>query len=218
MRKLFGRESLIEGHSRQHVELVYQCVLKLKELMPPFYRGEFEILDAKVEEVSVLEHQADEVRRIMEIEFYKGAFLPFDREDRIVLAELVDNVADMTQEAAYGISLSRITFPPKYQEDFDELVEEVCNSISVLKDCIELLDTDLGKAISKAHELEVKEESVDVIERKIIKKLYQSYRNDEFGILRLIELKKMVKRLGNIVDRAEDASDRVPIIAAKRKG
>ena len=59
---------------------------------------------------------------------------------------------------------------------------------------------------------------MDIIERSIIKKLYQSYRDDEFGILRLIELKTMVTRLGNIVDRAEDASDRVPIIAAKRKG
>lgn len=218
MKKFFGKESLVEEHSRQHVELVYQCVYKLKELMPPFYKGDFELLDAKVIEMSILETQADEVRRIMEIEFYKGAFLPFDREDRIILAELVDNVADITQEAAYGISLSRITFPPEYQEDFDELVEEVINSISVLKDCIELLDVDLGKALKKAHEVEEREVAVDIIERKIIKKLYKSYRNDEFGILRLIELKKMVTRLGNIVDRAEDASDRVPIIAAKRRG
>jgi uncharacterized protein len=218
MRKFFGKESMVEGHSRQHMELVYECVQKLKEIMPPFYRGEFEILDAKVIEMSILETKADEVRRIMEIEFFKGAFLPFDREDRIILAELVDNVADMTQEAAYGISLSRITFPPHYQEDFDELVDEVINSIAVLKDCIELLDVDLGKALAKAHEVEEREIKVDIIERRIIKKLYQSYRNDEFGILRLLELKKMVTRLGNIVDRAEDASDRVPIIVAKRKG
>lgn len=218
MKKFFGKESLVEEHSRQHVELVYQCVYKLKEIMLPFYKGDFELLDAKVIEMSIMETQADEVRRIMEIEFYKGAFLPFDREDRIILAELVDNVADITEEAAYGISLSRITFPPEYQEDFDELVEEVINSISVLKDCIELLDVDLGKALKKAHEVEEREVAVDIIERKIIKKLYKSYRNDEFGILRLIELKKMVTRLGNIVDRAEDASDRVPIIAAKRRG
>ena len=218
MKKFFGKESLVEEHSRQHVELVYQCVHKLKEIMPPFYSGDFELLDAKVIEMSILETQADEIRRIMEIEFYKGAFLPFDREDRIILAELVDNVADITQEAAYGINLSRITFPPEYQEDFDELVDEVIESISVLKDCIELLDVDLGKALKKAHEVEEREVSVDIIERKIIKKLYKSYRNDEFGILRLIELKKMVTRLGNIADRAEDASDRVPIIAAKRRG
>lgn len=218
MRKFFGKESLVEGHSRHHMELVYQCVKKLKELMPLFYKGEFELVDAKVIEMSILETQADEVRRIIELEFFQGAFLPFDREDRIILAELVDNVADMTQEAAYGINLSRITFPPHYQEDFDELVDAVIDSISVLKECIELLDVDLGEALQKAHEVEEREVAVDIIERRIIKKLYQSYRDDEFGILRLLELKKMVTRLGNIVDRAEDASDRIPIIAAKRRG
>jgi uncharacterized protein len=218
MRKFFGKESQVEQHSHEHMELVYQCVHKLKEIMPPFYKGDFDLLDAKVIEMSILETQADEVRRVMELEFFKGAFLPFDREDRIILAELVDNVADMTQEAAYGISLSRITFPLEYQEDFDELVDSVIDSISVLKECIELLDVDLEKALNKAHEVEEREIAVDMIERRIIRKLYKSYRNDEFGILRLLELKKMVVRLGNIVDRAEDASDRVPIIAAKRKG
>jgi uncharacterized protein len=218
MRRLFGQEAIVEKHSRQHVKLVYQCVQKLKELMPPFYQGDFDVLDAKVEEMSRLEHQADDVRRMMEIEFYRGAFLPFDREDRIILAELVDSVADIAQEAAYGISLSHIIFPPEFQGDFSELVEEVCDSVSVLKDCIELLDVDLGEAIAKAHEVEAREEAVDRLEREIIKKLYQSYRNDEFGILKLIELKEMVIRMGNIVDRAEDASDRVPIIAAKRRG
>lgn len=218
MRKIFGKESEVEKHSRKHVELVFECVKKLKEIMPPFYLGEFDILDAKVIEMSILETKADEVRRVMEIEFFQGAFLPFDREDRIILAELVDNVADMTQEAAYGISLSRITFPPHYKDDFEELVDEVIDSIAVLKECIELLDVDLGQALKKAHEVEEREIKVDMIERRILKKLYQSYRDEEFGILRLLELKNMVTRLGNIVDQAEDASDRVPIIAAKRKG
>jgi uncharacterized protein len=218
MRKIFGRESNVEKHSHEHVELVYKCVWKLKELMPPFYQGDFDTLDVRVEEMSQLEHQADEIRRKMEIEFFKGAFLPFDREDRIILAELVDSVADMAQEAAYGISLSHITFPAQYHDDFSELVDEVCDSISVLKECVALLDVDLEQAILKAHEVEVREEKVDRIEREIIKRLYQSYRDDEFGILKLIELKEMVLRMGNIVDRAEDASDRIPIIVAKRRG
>ncbi len=65
-----------------------------------------------------LEHDADDIRRKMEIEFFKGAFLPFDREDRIILAEDVDSVADIIQETAFGICLARINFPSGYKEDF----------------------------------------------------------------------------------------------------
>lgn len=51
-----------------------------------------------MEELSKLEHKADVLRRQMEIEYYHGAFLPFDREDGIVLAELLDNV-DRAEDA-----------------------------------------------------------------------------------------------------------------------
>ncbi|MBP2046558.1 TIGR00153 family protein [Methanobacterium aggregans] len=218
MKKLFKKESEVEKHSKEHVELVYECVQGLKKLMEFFYSNDFDSLDGEVEKISQLEHSADIIRRNMEIEFYDGAFLPFDREDRIILAELVDGVADITQEAAYGIGLSRIQFPEKFQEDFMEITQGVLNSVAILKDCIELLDVDLRATILKAHELEEMEDAVDRIERRILRKLYDSYRNKEFGILTLLELKSAVLRLGNVVDRAEDASDRVLIIVAKRKG
>ena len=62
------------------------------------------------------------------------------------------------------------------------------------------------------------EDKADVMERKILKTLYQLYWDEEIGILTLTELKNITIKLGNIVDRAEDASDRALIIAAKRRG
>lgn len=218
MRNLFKKESKVEQYSKDHVEMVYESLNRLKKLMEYFYTNEYESIDKTVEEISELEHGADEIRRKMEIEFFNGAFLPFDREDRIILAEQVDSVADMTKETAYGICLSRINFPEDYKEDFSDLIESVYDTVTSLKKCIELLDEDLGDALKKAHEVENLEDAVDKIERRILRKLYISYNNDEIDILTHIELKSTVLRLGSIADRAENASDRVPIIVAKRKG
>ena len=218
MRNLFKRESKVEQYSKDHVEMVYECLNQLKMLMEYFYNNEFDSIDKKVEEISELEHNADEIRRKMEIEFFKGAFLPFDREDRIILAEQVDSVADITQETAFGICLSRIKFPEEYKDDFSDLINSIYHTVTALKKCIELLDEDLGEALTKAHEIEKLEDAVDKIERKILKRLYISYKNQEIDILTHIELKSTVLRIGNIADRAENASDRVPIIVAKRKG
>jgi len=218
MRKLFGKEREIEKHSKEHAELVYECFNKLEELMVHFYRNEFDLIDERVREISEIEHKADVLRRKMEMEFYHGAFLPFDREDRIMLAEVVDSVADIIEAAAYGISLSKIRFPEEFEEDFSQLIDTISDAVYVLKECIELLDVDLGAAISKAHEVEEKEDIVDKIERRILKKLYESYRNEEIGILKLMELKDTVQKLGHIADRAENASDRALIIVAKRRG
>jgi predicted phosphate transport protein (TIGR00153 family) len=218
MKGFFSKETQVEKYSKLHVELVYECVNKLKDLMDHFYKHDFDLMDSEVDEIGRIEHEADEIRRKMETEFFHGAFLPFDREDRIVLAEQVDSVADATESTAYAISLGKINFPILFREDFIELVDASCDTVSVLRECIKLLDTDLGAALSKAHEVEEKEDDGDKIERRIIRRLYEAYRNDEISILKFIELKNITEKIGNIADRAEDASDRVPIIVAKRKG
>ena len=79
MVKWFGKESVVEKHSKKHVELVYECIQKFKEVMDCFYQNEFDKMDEKVKAVTELEHKADIIRRQMEIEFFNGAFLPFDR-------------------------------------------------------------------------------------------------------------------------------------------
>ncbi len=218
MKRFFGKENEVEKLSKLHVELVYECVHKLKDVMKHFYEHDFESMDEEVKEITRMEHEADEIRRKMEIEFFHGAFLPFDREDRIVLAEQVDAVADEVESTAYAISLGKITFPKSFKEDFKELVDASCDAVSLLKECLELLDTDLGDAFSKAHDIEEKENEGDKIERRIIRGLYDAYRNDEISILKFIELKNITEKIGNIADRAEDASDRIPIMVAKRKG
>jgi predicted phosphate transport protein (TIGR00153 family) len=218
MKRFFGKETEVEKLSKLHVELVYQCVYKLVDVMEHFYEHNIDSVDDGVNEVTRIEKEADDIRRKMEIEFFKGAFLPFDREDRINLAEQVDSVADAVQSTAYAISLGKITFPESFREDFTELVKISCDTVALLRDCIEMLDTDLGAALSKTHDIEKKEDEGDIVERRIISRLYDAYRTDEVSILKFIELKDITEKIGNIADRAEDASDRVPIIVAKRKG
>lgn len=217
MSRFFGRETEVEKYSKLHVRLVYECAHKLKDVMIHFYQGNYELVDQEVEEITRYENEADEIRRKMEVQFYHGAFLPFDREDRIVLAELVDSVADATQSAAYALSLGRIEFPPQFEEDFIKLVESSCETVSVLKESVDLLEKDLSLSLSKAHEVEVFEEQGDIIERKVILKLYEAYKKKEIDLFTFLELKNVAEKIGNISDRSEDASDRIPIIVAKRK-
>ncbi|HEX3012833.1 MAG TPA: TIGR00153 family protein [Methanobacterium sp.] len=218
MRGLFNKETEVEKLSKLHVELVYQSVYKLIDVMEYYYKHDFDSMDDEVKEITRIEKEADDIRRKMEIEFFKGAFLPFDREDRINLAEQVDSVADAVQSTAYSISLGKITFPESFKEDFTDLVKASCDTVALLRDCIKMLDVDLGAALSKTHDIEEKEDEGDIVERRIISRLYDAYRSEEISILKFIELKNIAEKIGNIADRAEDASDRVPIIVAKRKG
>jgi predicted phosphate transport protein (TIGR00153 family) len=84
--------------------------------------------------------------------------------------------------------------------------------------CVEKLDVDMGESVAKAHQVEYLEDEADAMERKIIKTLYNLYRDEKIDLFTLMELKNITIKLGTIVDRAENASDRALIIAAKRRG
>ncbi len=218
MRKFFLKESKVEFYAKEHVKKVYECYKEFEKMMPHFYNGDYEKVEILTRKISALEHEADEIRRRMEMGFYEGAFLPFDREDRIILTENVDKVADTIESTAFTISLSKVEFPANFKEDFEAFMNIIRQIVEALKDCINSLEEDLTEAIRKAHEIEKLEEKADEIERGILAKLYNSYRHEEIGVVKLLGMKEVTINLGNIADRAEDASDRVLIIAAKRRG
>ena len=66
MRNLFKRESKVEQYSKEHVDMVYESLNQLKILMEHFYNNEFDKVDKKVDKISKLEHDADDIRRKME--------------------------------------------------------------------------------------------------------------------------------------------------------
>jgi len=218
MRKFFLKESKVEFYAKEHVKKVYECYKEFEKMMPHFYNGDYEKVDILTGKVSALEHEADEIRRKMEMGFYEWAFLPFDREDRIMLTENVGKVADTIESTAFTISLSKVEFPQTLKKILKHSWNIIRQIVEALKDCINSLEEDITEAIQKAHEIEKLEEKADEIERGILAKLYNSYRHGKIGVFKFLGMKEVTIHLGNIADRAEDASDRVLIIAAKRRG
>src|SRR5690606_7949279 len=110
-----------------------------------FYQGNFKRVSELTKEIAITEHEADEIRREMEIEFYEGAFLPFDREDRIMLVESIDKVADVIESTAFTVSLGQVSLPPEFRDDFRRMMETIKGTMEALIDCVELLEKDLGE-------------------------------------------------------------------------
>jgi len=82
--------------------------------MNRFFGRETEVKKYSMLHVRLVYECAHKLKDVM-AQFYQGAFLPFDRGDRIVLAELVDSVADATQSSACAISFGRIDFPLQFK-------------------------------------------------------------------------------------------------------
>ncbi|MBC7320757.1 DUF47 family protein, partial [bacterium] len=67
MRKFFLKESKVEFYAKEHVKKVYECYKEFEKMMPHFYNGDYEKVEILTRKVSALEHEADEIRRKMEM-------------------------------------------------------------------------------------------------------------------------------------------------------
>ncbi len=164
-------------------------------------------------QVHKLEHKADTVRRHIAMKLYEGAFMPIYREDYILLAEVVDEVANLTESASDFIVLTRPIIPEFLQEDFLKMVDATTDSYAPLLAALEMFKKDLSKLMEVTKKVGDKEQAVDELVWELTKKLFKS-RLDKAEKLHLQQLFERIALISNIV---EDAADRLEIMAVKRR-
>jgi predicted phosphate transport protein (TIGR00153 family) len=64
--------------------------------------------DALAEQVSIIEKQADEIRRILIDELNRTFVTPFDREDIFALSRLIDDLLDYANTTAEEMALLHV--------------------------------------------------------------------------------------------------------------
>ena len=96
------------------------------------------------------------------------------------------------------------------------LVQVNCEAFELLCRAARTIFADVSNAPRITTQVSGKEEESDNIERVLIKALFDAP-EEEFPLAQKILLKELVLEIGSISDRAENAADRLRIIAIKRK-
>jgi len=96
-----------------------------------------------------------------------------------------------------------------------QLVDESLKTYEYVKRAVELLNEDVNEALEYAERTEEQEEKADKLEYNLLKKIFESERVTTYA--KLI-WNQVITKIGDIGDRAEDASDQVMLMAIKRRG
>ncbi|ASJ14982.1 TIGR00153 family protein [Thermococcus radiotolerans] len=210
-----GKESSVFEAIESHLEVVKESLVAFRELMNAYLDGDFERARAFEREVDQLESKADTLRRSIETMLYEGAFLPANRGDYVRLSELIDQVADAAESAAHTLILAKPKAPVELKAEIMELVESAIESYAVLEDAVNALNSDVDRAIELAKAVEDAEEKADEVEYDVKGKVFESETVTTYA--KLI-WNQILTKIGDIADRAEDASDQVMLMAIKRRG
>jgi len=207
-----GAERDVDRLIGEHIDFVKQCVTSLVELFEAYFSNNpnYEKVSKKIHD---LEHEADIVRRKIELKLHQGAFLPMFREDFITLSEAIDKIANKAEAVADALTLERPAIPEEWHDDFLTLTKRSVATFQPFVDMNALLDMDLDHILDVAKNIEETEQLVDKIEWKLMKKIFDG----DLELARKLQLRDFVKRISDISDLSEDASDILEVLVVKRR-
>lgn len=178
---LFGRSPFAPLQS--HMAKVADCVGCLPTLFQALENKEFEKVEEISQKVSQLEHQADLTKNDIRNNLPKSLFLPIDRSRLLEILSLQDALADSAEDAAVLATLKQLEMPASIKGDFLKFLMKNLEAFHVAKEIIkemhDLLESSFGgieaqRVQAMIEDVAFKEHEADLIQRKLLKHLYQA--------------------------------------------
>ncbi|WP_456396626.1 TIGR00153 family protein [Thermococcus sp.] len=210
-----GKENSVFDAINRHMEVVGATLEKFREMMAAYLDEDLEKARELEAQVGRLESEADSLRREIETMLYEGAFLPASRGDYVRLSEEIDQVADAAESAAHTLILAKPKVPLEIKDEIIALVDAALETYETLMAGVKNLNVDVNKALEYAKKTEDAEERADELEYDAKRKAFES---ETISTYAKLIWNQILTKIGDIADRAEDASDQVMLMAIKRRG
>ncbi len=197
----------------EHIDLMNKTAKKMLEFFNEYLNEQ----DYSISEMEIhkLESAADKVRRNFEDLMYNGAFLPTMRGDFLGMVEMNDRIINKIESVVDEIVLQHIKIPDEFDSNFSKLTEKSIESVDYLVNAFGFFNKDVEIEDIKNDILKVEkvEQECDVLERALIKKVFES---NTLELAHKVQLKHLVNSVADISDITEDASDRIEIFLSKQ--
>lgn len=164
-----------------HMEKVSICVHLLPELFSALKRGDQELLQKIVSQISEAEHGADVVKNDIRNHLPKSLFLAMDRSSLLDILSMQDSLADKAEDIAILTSLIPLTMVEDFSDDFDAFlrknIETFDGANAIIHELHELLESSFGGVEAEKVRLMVEsvaklEHEADIIQRILLKKFF----------------------------------------------
>ena len=194
-----------------HFARVSEALQHLRELIVSYLNHNNNFKDSSLL-IHQSENEADKVKRAIEAKLYGGAFLPINRGDYIMLAEYIDRIANQAETTANLIVLTRPEIPEFLNDDILELLDRGIASFDAFKAALEAMDQDVNRVKEAIIRVSTFETEADKIEWETTKALFKS----DLDLCHKLHIRELVQDIAIISDLAEDAAERLGVMAVKR--
>lgn len=189
---LFGRSPFAPLQS--HMAKVADCVHCLPKLFEALKNKEFDKVEELSKKISQMEHHADLTKNDIRNNLPKSLFLPIDHGRLLEILSLQDSIADSAEDVAILTTLKQLELPGTMAPDFEQFLTKNIEAFdvaqSIIKEMHDLLESSFGgveaeRVQSMIENVAFKEHEADLIQRKLLKHLYQAEGEMSYGSFHL---------------------------------
>ena len=200
----------------RQMTLAIDTVIELEKSINAALHGNREKAVASFKKLSSVEHEIDELRRIVFEELTHGSLLSKDREDIMHLVKRLDQMADHVKDGSRAvIVLLEAEVPKEMWEQFARTAKDLVVCAKTLRKAIENLGTDPDAAMGLAKEVDKIEGRVDekyVESKALLLKLCK-----ESDAATVLLLKDLIEEMEHVADACDDTADYVRILTVARE-
>ncbi|MBB64225.1 MAG: TIGR00153 family protein [Waddliaceae bacterium] len=199
-----------------HMEKVAECVKYMKPLFKALEDKDYKLIEEITKTISKLEHEADLLKNDIRYHLPKSVFLPVDRGNLLDILAIQDHIADSAEDAAIVLTLRNLEMLPEFKDDFNEFLDMNLRAFEgahqVIGEFHELLESSFGgveaqKVNSLIDEVSHLEHEVDLIQRKLLKKLFSL--EDKISYAVFYAWMQIFESIGDLSNASEGLSRRV---------
>ena len=211
---LLGRTRKLEAQVDQFLDKVNQCGKAFSAAFQIYLeKGVVEDFDRYMGEVQTIEHEADDLRRNIELELYRRTLIPDLRGDVLQLLENIDDLTNIYKADLFRISVQQPDILEAFRPDFLQLAQTAVACVDSLVAAARSFFTDMDAVRDNIREVVRLESDADRISSPLQRKIFSS----DLDLAHKTNLRYFVERIDELANQAEDVADQLAIYAIKRK-
>ena len=210
------RKSKVLELADRQITLAMDTVAELEKAVVAAAKNNKEEARTNITHLSKIEHEIDELRRIIFEELTKDTMAPQDREDIMHLVKRLDEMADHVKDAARALDLILETeIPEAFWKPLVCMATKLVEITRILRRAIEALGTDPSEAKKLAMTIDKIEGEIDERYQEA-KELLLEHSND-MNVAAVLFLRDLAEEMEHVADSCDDTADYVRILAAARE-
>jgi uncharacterized protein len=206
---VFGRSPFVP--LQMHMEKVVECIEQVPIILEAYRQEDSKKVESLANQISKLEHNADQIKHDIRNNLPRGLFMPVDRSKLLKILSLQDGIANRAENMAVLLTFKQVKRFDGFDAVFDIFVEKCLETFGLARNIIELLDELLetgfgGTEAIKVHELidkvSLKEHEADVSQRELLRLLLSYEDTMSYGDFFLWT--RVIQQISGIADRADN--------------